>query len=229
MREIGRVKAAPAVHQLTRALEDLNVLQRTYETKKEVIRALEQIGTPEAQRALRRTADRTFVLGQKEQRAAFAGARTRSTNIDAADTQPTEGADSTVTDIAVPSGERRAARHARRDRRRDDRFVAVAGAVRHAREARARPRPRAHAGRRRHQRRALPDDAPARRAVARRPRRRGARARATFGFDEVTVNIYKGTVFVENQVFSEESVTYSKLVEELLGARHLGGHVHVDR
>jgi HEAT repeat protein len=44
VREIGRVKAAPAVHQLTRALEDLNVLQRTYETKKEVIRALERIG-----------------------------------------------------------------------------------------------------------------------------------------------------------------------------------------
>ncbi len=37
-----------------------------------------------------------------------------------------------------------------------------------------------------------------------------------FGFDEVTINIYKGTIFVENQIFSEESVTYSKLVEELL-------------
>ena len=65
VREIGRVKAAPAVHQLTRALEDLNVLQRTYETKKEVILALEQIGTPEAQRALKRTADRGFVWGRK--------------------------------------------------------------------------------------------------------------------------------------------------------------------
>ncbi len=42
------------------------------------------------------------------------------------------------------------------------------------------------------------------------------RALAAFGFDEVTINIYKGTVFVENQIFSEESVTYSKLVEELL-------------
>lgn len=37
-----------------------------------------------------------------------------------------------------------------------------------------------------------------------------------FGFDEVTINIYKGTVFVENQIFSEESATYAKLVEELL-------------
>jgi len=42
------------------------------------------------------------------------------------------------------------------------------------------------------------------------------RALAGFGFDEVTINIYKGTVFVENQIFSEESVTYSKLIEELL-------------
>jgi hypothetical protein len=65
VREIGRVKAAPAIHQLTRALEDLNVLQRTHETKKEVIRALERIGTPEAERALHRTADRSFAWGRK--------------------------------------------------------------------------------------------------------------------------------------------------------------------
>lgn len=36
------------------------------------------------------------------------------------------------------------------------------------------------------------------------------------GFHEVTVNLYKATMFVENQVFPEESVTYRKLVEELL-------------
>jgi HD-GYP domain-containing protein (c-di-GMP phosphodiesterase class II) len=36
------------------------------------------------------------------------------------------------------------------------------------------------------------------------------------GLEGVTINIYKKTVFVENQVFSEESATYSKLVEELL-------------
>lgn len=36
------------------------------------------------------------------------------------------------------------------------------------------------------------------------------------GFDEVTVNIYKNTLFVENQVFPEESVTYRKLIEEVL-------------
>ncbi len=42
------------------------------------------------------------------------------------------------------------------------------------------------------------------------------RGLAQFGFDDVTVNIYKRTVFVENQVFSEESATYSKLVDEFL-------------
>lgn len=38
------------------------------------------------------------------------------------------------------------------------------------------------------------------------------------GFTEVTINIYKNTIFVEDQVFPEESVTYKKLVEELLRA-----------
>ncbi len=36
------------------------------------------------------------------------------------------------------------------------------------------------------------------------------------GFDDVTINIYKGTIFVENQVFPEESVTYRRLTEDLL-------------
>ena len=83
IREIGRVRAAPAIHQLTRALEDLNVLQRTYETKKEVIRALERIGTPEAERALHRTADRSFAWGRKS-RELRAQARAALANIEAA-------------------------------------------------------------------------------------------------------------------------------------------------
>ncbi|PKQ17011.1 MAG: hypothetical protein CVT67_02390 [Actinobacteria bacterium HGW-Actinobacteria-7] len=37
-----------------------------------------------------------------------------------------------------------------------------------------------------------------------------------FGFEAVTLNIYKKTLFVENQVFPEESVTYRKLIEDLL-------------
>ncbi len=41
-------------------------------------------------------------------------------------------------------------------------------------------------------------------------------ALADAGFPAVTVNIYKGTLFVENQVFPEESVVHRKLVEDLL-------------
>lgn len=43
-----------------------------------------------------------------------------------------------------------------------------------------------------------------------------AAALGTLGFPEVSVNVYKGTLFVENQVFPEESVTYRRLVEEML-------------
>lgn len=91
VREIGRVKAAPAVYQLTRALEDLNLL-RSHETKKEIIRALENIGTPEAQHGLRRTADRRLVMGRKSRelrsqaRAALKGIDRRS-DVEGADSQ----------------------------------------------------------------------------------------------------------------------------------------------
>lgn len=36
------------------------------------------------------------------------------------------------------------------------------------------------------------------------------------GFSTVTVNIYKGTLFVENQVFPEESVVHQRMVEDLV-------------
>jgi len=39
---------------------------------------------------------------------------------------------------------------------------------------------------------------------------------AQLGFASVTINIYKNTLFVENQVFPEESVTYRKLIVEIL-------------
>ncbi len=89
VREIGRVKAAPAIHQLTRALEDLNVM-RSHETKKEIIRALGLIGTPEAARALRRTADRKLVMGRKSRELRLM-ARKALADIDRAATA--EGAD----------------------------------------------------------------------------------------------------------------------------------------
>lgn len=36
------------------------------------------------------------------------------------------------------------------------------------------------------------------------------------GFEEITVNVYKGTLFIENHVLPEESITYRKLVEDML-------------
>ncbi len=36
------------------------------------------------------------------------------------------------------------------------------------------------------------------------------------GFEDVTVNVYKATLFIENQVLPEESVTYRKLITDLL-------------
>jgi HD-GYP domain-containing protein (c-di-GMP phosphodiesterase class II) len=36
------------------------------------------------------------------------------------------------------------------------------------------------------------------------------------GFEEITVNVYKGTLFVEDHVLPEDSVTYAKLIEDLL-------------
>jgi HEAT repeat protein len=65
VREIGRSRVAAAVPALSRALEDINVFQRTYETRKEIICALELIGTPEAERALRGFAARSIGLGRK--------------------------------------------------------------------------------------------------------------------------------------------------------------------
>ena len=122
VREIGRVKAAPAVHQLTRALEDLNVCART-RRKKEIIHALEQIGTPEAQGALRRTADRKLVMGRKSRELRIAGAQRARDGIDQSQTSK----ELTRSDRhAVPPRERRPARHAGGARRpRRPAFIAV--------------------------------------------------------------------------------------------------------
>ncbi|MDZ4169294.1 MAG: HEAT repeat domain-containing protein [Coriobacteriia bacterium] len=65
VREVARAHIEGAVPALSRALEDINVFQRTYETRKEIIAALEEIGTPEAEKALRRFAQRTLGLGRK--------------------------------------------------------------------------------------------------------------------------------------------------------------------
>lgn len=65
VKEIGERRVASAVPALSRALEDINVFSRTYETRKDIIRALELIGTPEAEKALRAYAQHTVRLGRK--------------------------------------------------------------------------------------------------------------------------------------------------------------------
>lgn len=63
VRELGRLKLPQAVAPLSRALED--VFARTHETRKEIIFALENIGTVEAERALRLYEQHTLGLGRK--------------------------------------------------------------------------------------------------------------------------------------------------------------------
>jgi hypothetical protein len=58
VRELGRVKAAPAVPALVRTFDDVNVLAKSYEIRKEIITALASIDTPEARKALRRFSGR---------------------------------------------------------------------------------------------------------------------------------------------------------------------------
>jgi hypothetical protein len=65
VREIGKARVTSAVPVLSRALEDINIFQRTYETRKDIIAALELIGTPEAEKALRRFAQRSIGVGRK--------------------------------------------------------------------------------------------------------------------------------------------------------------------
>lgn len=65
VKEIGERRVTTAVPALSRALEDINVFGRTYETRKDIIRALELIGTPEAEKALRAYAQHTVRLGRK--------------------------------------------------------------------------------------------------------------------------------------------------------------------
>ena len=77
VREIGRARVDAAVPALSRALEDLNVFARTYETRKEIIRSLEQIGTPEAEKALRGLRCAYNQDGQEEKGAPESGHRRR--------------------------------------------------------------------------------------------------------------------------------------------------------
>lgn len=58
VREVGRVHAVSAIPTLARALEDINVFERTHDTKREIIAAIVEIGSPEGLPVLKRTAIR---------------------------------------------------------------------------------------------------------------------------------------------------------------------------
>jgi len=75
IREIGRVKAAEATPALIRVLEDINFLERNHELRKEVIKSLESLGSPDALPVLRRWARRKFVFGQKNKELRFLARR----------------------------------------------------------------------------------------------------------------------------------------------------------
>jgi hypothetical protein len=65
VRELGRIKAASAVPALARTFDDVKVLTRSYEVRREIIATLTAIGTPEAEKALRRFSTRIPVFGRK--------------------------------------------------------------------------------------------------------------------------------------------------------------------
>jgi len=75
IREIGRVGATQAIRPLVRILEDINFLERNHELKKEVIKSLESLGSPEALPVLRRWSSRRFVMGRKNKELRFLAQR----------------------------------------------------------------------------------------------------------------------------------------------------------
>jgi hypothetical protein len=75
IREVGRVQAIEAIPSLVRILEDINVLERNHELKKEVIKCLEAIGSRDAVPVLDRCSRRRFVFGRKNKELRFLARR----------------------------------------------------------------------------------------------------------------------------------------------------------
>ncbi len=75
IREVGRARAEEAISSLVRILEDINVLERNHELKKEVIKCLEAIGSRDALPVLVRWSNRRFVFGRKNKELRFLARR----------------------------------------------------------------------------------------------------------------------------------------------------------
>ncbi|PKQ37666.1 MAG: hypothetical protein CVT59_06375 [Actinobacteria bacterium HGW-Actinobacteria-1] len=75
-REIGRAGVIGAAPALLRILEEVNLFERNYELKKEVLKSLDSLKTPEAIPLLRRLAQRRFVVGKKNRELRYLAQKT---------------------------------------------------------------------------------------------------------------------------------------------------------
>jgi len=89
VREIGRVGDTAALPALLRQLEDINPFARSHDLKKEIITALEEIGSPDALPALKRLAAQPIPLGRRRKELRVLARRAVNT---LTRTAPTQGA-----------------------------------------------------------------------------------------------------------------------------------------
>lgn len=92
VREIGRTKLAEAIPAMSRMLEDINPFERSHELKREIILAMEAIGSTDALPVLRRVARRRIAFGRKPKELRIFAQRAVST-LERATTLPDEGDD----------------------------------------------------------------------------------------------------------------------------------------
>ncbi len=74
--EIGRAGVAEAAPALLRILEEVYFFERNYELKKEVLKSLESLKTPQAIPLLKRLAGRRFVIGKKNRELRYLAQKT---------------------------------------------------------------------------------------------------------------------------------------------------------
>lgn len=75
-REIGRARVVDAAPALLRILEEVNLFERNYELKKEVLKSLESLKTPDSIPLLKRLARRRFVMGKKNRELRYLAQKT---------------------------------------------------------------------------------------------------------------------------------------------------------
>lgn len=74
-REIGRTRNEDALPALLKIVGEINLFERNYELKKEVLKSLEAIKSPRAVPVLRRLANNRFVLGKKNRELSYLARR----------------------------------------------------------------------------------------------------------------------------------------------------------